>query len=68
MMRLPPSFCRQRFNGGFTVFLVGSFDLDAVRPLVAYLGNFRPACADRPADPGFDRRPAWWNRPAQSII
>lgn len=47
-------FYRQRFSGGFTVLLVGSFDLDAVRPLVQrYLGNLPgPRAADRPADPG----------------
>ena len=48
-------FYRQRFAGsGFTVFLVGTFDPDSVRPLVQrYLGNLPgPRAADRPADPG----------------
>jgi zinc protease len=54
-------FYRQRFGGatGFTVFLVGTFDPDSVRPLVQrYLGNLpsRPT-TDRAADPGI-RPPA----------
>ncbi|HEV8599114.1 MAG TPA: insulinase family protein [Gemmatimonadales bacterium] len=59
----PPAafdFYRQRFTGsGFTVFLVGTFDPDSVRPLVQrYLGNLAgPKAADRPADPGI-RPPA----------
>jgi zinc protease len=54
-------FYRQRFAGatGYTVFLVGTFNPDSVRPLVQrYLGNLPSrAAADRPADPGI-RLPA----------
>ena len=53
-------FYRQRFGGGtgFTVFLVGTFNPDSVRPLVQrYLGNLPSGTADRAADPGI-RPPA----------
>jgi zinc protease len=54
-------FYRQRFGGGagFTVFLVGTFNPDSVRPLVQrYLGNLKPrGAADQAVDPGI-RPPA----------
>jgi zinc protease len=57
-------FFRQRFAdaAGFTFFLVGSFDLDSIRPLVQrYLGNLPVRGApDRAGDPGI--------RPPEGVV